>query len=415
MFDVTRTRSLGDKKVVRYNEDGAPIGENGANLKSFIGSTTHYHVPITYMSWKSVPAELKDKIFTTVEAAFVIDPRSWKNVLQTAGISFRQFKNWLTTKYIIPHKDEPQLLQVPPEKYSFIEQNHWEEFVRSRLSETFQDEISMNTDSSSVNRHCSNDVLTQALGTKEHNGRVRGVGGYITPTTYFHSVKKTSKDEANILVENEELRRRVSELEVQIRSNLSTPLSAHGSCSRPIVLEGIEEKGKKIEVESLDKPKQKEKKGKEVMRMNEPELDVLKERYLIKMPTEKEVVCESTSTLPLALKSILRYAKKVMEKDSSITFSLPADLFGVSRKTSVLREDIIDLCNMNKVKKFTLVAYMMYLYSSVSGSKENMQYVFVDPSLISSGNTQESRIRNLCSRLMVSKPDQVVLAPFSPG
>ncbi|KAA0060192.1 transposase [Cucumis melo var. makuwa] len=416
MFDVTRIRSLGDKKVV------------------------------------SVPAELKDKIFTTVEAAFVIDPRSRKNVLQTAGISFRQFKNWLTTKYIIPHKDEPQLLQVPPEKYSFIEQNHWEEFVRSRLSETFQekrklqqdrrsknkynhrisrkgyanlkeemdgsnevyvdraklwkkarvnkqeqydnddiqqvvhkiDEISMNTDSSSVNRHCSNDVLTQALGTKEHNGRVRGVGGYVTPTTYFHSVKKTSKDEPNILVENEELRRR-----------------------------GIEEKGKRIEVESLDKPKHKEKKGKEVMKMNEPELDVLKERDLIKMPTE--VVCESTSTLPLALKSILRYAEKVMEKDSSITFSLPANLFGVSRKTSVLREDIVDLCNMNEVKTFTLVAYMMYLYSSVSGSKENMQYVFVDPSLISSGNTQESRIRNLCSRLMVFKPDQVVLAPFNPG
>ncbi|KAL0540274.1 hypothetical protein IC582_024508 [Cucumis melo] len=415
MFDVTRIRSLGDKKVVRYNEDEAPIGENGAKLKSFIGSTTHYHVPITYMSWKSVPAELKDKIFTTVEAAFVIDPRSRKNVLQTAGISFRQFKNWLTTKYIIPHKDKPQLLQVPPEKYSFIEQNHWEEFVRSRLSETFQDEISMNTDSSSVNRHCSNDVLTQALGTKEHNGRVRGVGGYITPTTYFHSVKKTSKDEANILVENEELRRRVSELEAQICSNLSTPLSAHGSCSRPIVLEGIEEKGKRIEVESLDKAKQKEKKGKEVMKMNEPELDVLKERDLIKMPTEKEVVCESTSTLPLALKSILRYAKKVMEKDSSITFLLPADVYGVSRKTSVLREDIVDLCNMNEVKTFTLVAYMMYLYSSVSGSKENMQYVFIDPSLISSGNTQESRIRNLCSRLMVSKPDQVVLAPFNPG
>ncbi|KAL0540028.1 hypothetical protein IC582_024256 [Cucumis melo] len=236
-----------------------------------------------------------------------------------------------------------------------------------------------------------NDDIQQVV-HKIHNGRVRGVGGYVTPTTYFHSVKKTLKDEANILVENEELHRRVSELEAQIRSNLSTPLSAHGSCSRPIVLEGIEEKGKKIEVESLDKPKQNEKKGNEVMKMNELELDVLKERDLIKMPTEKEVVCESTSTLPLALKSILRYVEKVMEKDSNIAFSLPADLFGISRKTSVLREDIVDLCNMNEVKTFTLVAYMMYLYSSVSGSKENMQYVFVDSSLISSGNTQESRI-----------------------
>ncbi|TYK16049.1 putative serine/threonine-protein kinase nek2 [Cucumis melo var. makuwa] len=138
MFNVTRIRSLVDKKVVRYNEDGAPIGENEAKLKSFIGSTTHYHVPITYTFWKSVPAELKDKIFTAVEVAFVIDPRSRKNVHQTAGISFRRFKNWLTTKYIMSHKDEPQLLQVSPKKYSFIEQNHLEEFVKSRLSETFQ-------------------------------------------------------------------------------------------------------------------------------------------------------------------------------------------------------------------------------------------------------------------------------------
>ncbi|KAL0559355.1 hypothetical protein IC582_003964 [Cucumis melo] len=143
------------------------------------------------------------------------------------------------------------------------------------------------------------------------------------------------------------------------------------------------------------------------MKMNEPELDVLKERDLIKMPTKKEVVCESTSTLPLALKLTLRYAEKLMEKNFSITFSLPADLFGISRKTYVLREDIVDLYNMNDVKT--------YLYSSVIGSKENMQYVFVDPSLISSGNTQESRIRNLCSRLMVSKPNQVVLAPSNPG
>ncbi|KAL0561125.1 hypothetical protein IC582_001545 [Cucumis melo] len=31
---------------------------------------------------------------------------------------------------------------------------------------------------------------------------------------------------------------------------------------------------------------------------------------------------------------------------------------------------------MNEVKTFTLVAYMMYLYSSVLSSKENVRYVF---------------------------------------
>ncbi|KAK1577338.1 hypothetical protein Q3G72_020798 [Acer saccharum] len=31
------------------------------------------------------------------------------------------------------------------------------------------------------------DILTQALDSKEHNGRVRGVGKFITPTSYFHT------------------------------------------------------------------------------------------------------------------------------------------------------------------------------------------------------------------------------------
>ena len=77
------------------------------------------------------------------------------------------------------------------------------------------------------------------------------------------------------------------------------------------------------------------------------------ERALIKMPKEREVVCESTSILPIALMSILRYAEKVIEKDSNITISLTAGIFGISRKSSMLRVDIIDLCNMNKVKTFT--------------------------------------------------------------
>lgn len=35
----------------------------------------------------------------------------------------------------------------------------------------------------------SNDVLYAALGTPEHSGRVRGVGGFITPTQYFNMPK----------------------------------------------------------------------------------------------------------------------------------------------------------------------------------------------------------------------------------
>ena len=42
------------------------------------------------------------------------------------------------------------------------------------------------------------------------------------------------------------------------------------------MLEGIEENSKRVEVESMNKPEENEKKGKEVVHMNEPEFDVFK-------------------------------------------------------------------------------------------------------------------------------------------
>ncbi|KAE8648352.1 hypothetical protein Csa_023130 [Cucumis sativus] len=112
-----------------------------------------------------------------------------------------------------------------------------------------------------------------------------------------------------------------------------------------------------------------------------------------------------------AMERLLRFAEKVMDKDSSIRYQLPISLFGIGRKTFVLREDIIDLCNMREVNTFTLVAYMTYLHS-----QDVSNYIFVFPSLISVGHdTQEVRARNLSSRLMASKPNQLVLAPFNPG
>ncbi|KAL0551847.1 hypothetical protein IC582_010936 [Cucumis melo] len=121
---------------------------------------------------------------------------------------------------------------------------------------------------------------------------------------------------------------------------------------------------------------------------------------------------EDAIEMSLPLKTILRFAEKVMDKDSEIRYQLPFSLFGISRKTCVLREDIIDFCNMREAKTLTLVAYMAYLHLQ----DELSNYIFVDPSLISVGhNTQEVRARNLCSRLMASKPNKLVLAPFNPG
>ncbi|KAL4030818.1 hypothetical protein IC575_009070 [Cucumis melo] len=131
------------------------------------------------------------------------------------------------------------------------------------------------------------------------------------------------------------------------------------------------------------------------------------------MTKEVEVTSEP-SNLPIQLKYILRYAERVIVDGSSFSFQLPLELFGIPRKSYVLREDVIDFCNMQKVKTLSMVAYIMYLYSLIIDLNKVLKYVLVDPSLISTGHsTREIRARNLCSGLMTSKQDQLVVVPYN--
>ena len=43
----------------------------------------------------------------------------------------------------------------------------------------------------SIQESGQKDILGMALGNPEHSGRVRGVGGMVTPTTYFNLLKRT--------------------------------------------------------------------------------------------------------------------------------------------------------------------------------------------------------------------------------
>ncbi|KAL4032531.1 hypothetical protein IC575_005609 [Cucumis melo] len=138
MCEITRVSCDGHKRVVEYNELGQPIGESATKLKSFIGTTVRVHVPISYQSWKDVPTELKDKIYELIEGGFVVDPRSKKSILQNASVCFRNFKSSLTTKHVLPYKKDLEKLKDPPTEYSFIDREHWNIFVASRLTEQFE-------------------------------------------------------------------------------------------------------------------------------------------------------------------------------------------------------------------------------------------------------------------------------------
>ncbi|KAL4016621.1 hypothetical protein IC575_024273 [Cucumis melo] len=90
------------------------------------------------------------------------------------------------------------------------------------------------------------------------------------------------------------------------------------------------------------------------MTKNEVNVKVKSSRSMTK---EVEVTSES-SNLPIQLKYILRYVERVMVDGSSFLFQLPLELFGISREIYVLREDVIDFCNMQKVKTLSMVAYI---------------------------------------------------------
>lgn len=69
---------------------------------------------------------------------FVLASKSRKTVLSAASNRWRQFKCDLTTKYIMPFKDDAEALKNPPKEYDFIKQEHWEQFVNGRLTKEFQ-------------------------------------------------------------------------------------------------------------------------------------------------------------------------------------------------------------------------------------------------------------------------------------
>ncbi|KAL0541332.1 hypothetical protein IC582_021374 [Cucumis melo] len=271
--------------------------------------------------------------------------------------------------------------------YSYIDQKQWEEFVRSRLCPHFEKNIP--SEESELDRAS---MWKKARVDKKGQYNNEDVQEVVNRIKRNEEIDKLSE-------ENEKLRLRVQELENIHISTQSTPTSAHGSCSRPRLEYDIQCK-KNVEKEVV-----KEEVNVDVIILNDLQEDIIEVR------NKKEVVT-SNMKMSLPLKTILRFAEKVMDKDSEIRYQLPFSLFGIGRKTCVLREDIIDFCNMREVKTLTLVAYIAYLHSQ----DELSNYIFVDPSLIFVGhNIQEVRARNLCSRLMASKPNQLVLAPFNPG
>ncbi|KAH6777402.1 hypothetical protein C2S51_008714 [Perilla frutescens var. frutescens] len=201
---------------------------------------------------------------------FNVDDRWKKGCMQSANSKWRQWKTNLYNKYVVPFQTTPDMLYDPPPACGILKED-WKTFVISRMSEEFQKVSQEQKERRRKNlypHHLSckgyaglreqmkdkltgdeeidramlwkqarankkgefEDILTQALETPEHCGRVRVVGGNITPTIYFNITRGMSsvgkmQEMSKMMVQ---MNAKIIELENYIKSKDS---EEKGSCS----------------------------------------------------------------------------------------------------------------------------------------------------------------------------------------
>ncbi|KAK9689680.1 hypothetical protein RND81_09G074800 [Saponaria officinalis] len=235
MKELITLRNSGLKLDVEFDKNGEAVGTNADKYKSYIGVLSRTKVPIDIPCWRDVPVDIKEKIWDDVLTVFNIPMSKKKQVISIANSRWTNFKSILTPLYVfkkpllkrkLPTDDDPLT------KYPYIKAEVWKKFKENRLTEEFQassklaaekqkqniyphrmsrggyqktmmkleakkraaDPLTCDTSMNLLKEQVSqggftpngkDGVLTKALGTKEHYGRVRGVGGLVGHKQYF--------------------------------------------------------------------------------------------------------------------------------------------------------------------------------------------------------------------------------------
>ncbi|KAL8459177.1 hypothetical protein ACS0TY_036592 [Phlomoides rotata] len=273
MYYLYKDRITGVIKDVDFDKLGRPIRENDTKLQSYIGVLAREKVKITYPTWKHVPKDVKEQIWKAVTLTFNVSPAWKKSCLSSAGSKWRTFKTTLTKEYVYKRIDTPYL-NIPPDG-SNIDLNVWKDFVISRLSDKFKQMSDEHKELAKLNkwphnlsrkgyaRYASENVswfyrekknsdpeyeveggiLSQALESTEHSGRVRGIGGHVIPSSYvyLHNNKLSNNElckqhEMELMTQrkrNIEQDERIRRLEEQIFKNHGNKIEIEelGSCT----------------------------------------------------------------------------------------------------------------------------------------------------------------------------------------
>ncbi|KAA0062144.1 uncharacterized protein E6C27_scaffold89G005130 [Cucumis melo var. makuwa] len=289
MSEITRVSCDGHKRVVEYNELGQPIGESATKLKSFIGTTVRVHVSFSYQSWKDLPAELKDKIYELIKGGFVVDPKSKRSILQNVSVCFRNFKSSLTIKHVLPYKEDLEKLKNPPTEYSFIDREHWNIFVTSRLIEQF--EMVSNNGHEWRKNNKYNHRMSQKCYANLAEEMVRKEYGGLIDRALLWKKARTTKDGEILDTNTKEVANKFDNLLVSKRATHSTD---------NVTSDILSEKRKKVSKEE----DYAEERTRMATRILELEAELMNHKRVFEVATKGETADESKIKSQMASKSI---------------------------------------------------------------------------------------------------------------
>ncbi|XP_073226057.1 uncharacterized protein [Cicer arietinum] len=137
MQNVIKARSSDIKFEVGWNESGQPIDHNGSMFVSYIGVVVRQSIPITIDDWRDkVLKDVKDIMWTDIQAAFVVDVVRNTYVLRVGGKIHRGFRSYLSNCYL-KDREENTNAEAPKIYKHYISNEEWSAFVAKRSDPAF--------------------------------------------------------------------------------------------------------------------------------------------------------------------------------------------------------------------------------------------------------------------------------------
>ncbi|KAE8672344.1 hypothetical protein F3Y22_tig00111843pilonHSYRG00019 [Hibiscus syriacus] len=398
------------KVIVTYNKKGVPIGVEATKLASFEGIVARSMVSITYATWRDVEQEKKEDLWQYILEISEKAKKMRGQYRYNHRLSRKGYAGLTLEIMQEMGKEEDKIdrallwkkaRQMKKGGYDPNVQIIVDKMEEMQKSETLR-EVSCGT----------NDMLTQALGTQEQRGRVRGMGKFVRPHQYFvlpNTVKKYLDGE------KKKFEKRFNQIEGTIEK-LQKGMN-HAS-------EGASCQGW----------------GKADFEDNPPEeLLVIAKGTIVKhndLSVMMEMSVQGDASLPFPLDEEFIYKVKdavgfivkwprhlvIRCSDLSVKVQCEDDMFGYESFTYITWEDFEVVFTVDEMTGSMITCYMMYLFEEIkNGPKRDHGICFMSPSAISPSGRKakfknsDEAIQSVADRLSLRKDNDIILVPYNPG